>query len=79
MEVISGWGITVRCIREITIWGVCVCVCVCAGSGLNPACVWRRGRSWGTGQDIMIKRLRRNKGRRELLKVFIRGEAHSHI
>ena len=29
MEVISGWGITVRCIREITIWGVCVCVCVC--------------------------------------------------
>ena len=29
MEVISGYGITVQLIGEITVCGVCVCVCVC--------------------------------------------------
>lgn len=45
MEVISVAGVQYNSL-EITVCGVCVCV----GGSLNPACRWRRSRSWGTGQ-----------------------------
>ena len=76
MEVISGCGITVQLIREITVCGVCmcVCVCVCVGSGLNSACVWRRGRSWGTGQGHNAYKTSKDQGSQGATEGFSSGE-----
>ena len=74
MEVISGYGITVQLIGEITVCGVCVCVCVCVGSGLNSACVWRRGRSWGTGQGHNAYKTSKDQGSQGATEGFSSGE-----
>ena len=52
----------------------CVCVCVCVGSGLNSACVWRRGRSWGTGQGHNAYKTSKDQGSQGATEGFSSGE-----